>query len=379
METRARYVLIGLFTLAVIAAGFGFVYWLHNSAGLGERATYQIRFASPVPGLRAGSSVLFNGIRVGEVTALQLSAADPRQVLATIVVERATPVRADTQVAVESQGLMASPSVTLRGGAAAAPPLPASRGQWPTLVADPSAGLDTMGVAREVLRRIDGILVDNAEPLKDTIANLKTFTDALARNSNRIDGILTGVERMTGAGAPAPAPAVYDLTVPRGLAKVEPLPKLQLAIADPSAVIALDSTQVGIAEANGATGSLPNVKWSDTLTKLVQARVIQGFENAGFSGVARTSENFTSDVQLALDIRKFRLRVSDQAAEAELGVKLLREGKIVDAKVFAAEAMAASASDAAIVTAALNQAFGQIVTELVPWTARAIESVEKNQ
>ncbi len=32
MEIRARYVLIGLFTLAAIAAGFAFVYWLETQA-----------------------------------------------------------------------------------------------------------------------------------------------------------------------------------------------------------------------------------------------------------------------------------------------------------------------------------------------------------
>ena len=33
MEDRAKFVLIGLFTFAVIAGAFGFVYWLHASAG----------------------------------------------------------------------------------------------------------------------------------------------------------------------------------------------------------------------------------------------------------------------------------------------------------------------------------------------------------
>jgi len=39
METRARFILVGLFTLAVILAGFGFVYWLNNAGGLGPRTT----------------------------------------------------------------------------------------------------------------------------------------------------------------------------------------------------------------------------------------------------------------------------------------------------------------------------------------------------
>ena len=70
MEIRARYVQIGAFTLAVIAAGFAFVYWLNNAGGLRERTVYQIRFESSVSGLLVGSAVLFNGIRVGEVTGL---------------------------------------------------------------------------------------------------------------------------------------------------------------------------------------------------------------------------------------------------------------------------------------------------------------------
>ena len=104
MEIRARYVQMGAFTLAVIAAGFAFVYWLENAGGLRERTVYRIQFESPVSGLLKGSAVLFNGIRVGEVTALDLSSANPRQVLATIAIERATPVRKDTAVGIDFQG-----------------------------------------------------------------------------------------------------------------------------------------------------------------------------------------------------------------------------------------------------------------------------------
>ena len=75
METRANYVLIGAFTLAVVAAAFGFVYWFSNLGDHGVRDTYRVAFDGTVSGLRTGSSVLFNGIRTGEVTALKLSAA----------------------------------------------------------------------------------------------------------------------------------------------------------------------------------------------------------------------------------------------------------------------------------------------------------------
>ena len=40
METRANYVLVGLFTLVVVAAGFGFVYWFSRTGDLGPRDGY---------------------------------------------------------------------------------------------------------------------------------------------------------------------------------------------------------------------------------------------------------------------------------------------------------------------------------------------------
>ncbi len=52
METRARYILVGLFALVAIAAGFAFVYWLNNTSGLGKRDVYQIRFLGAVSDCR---------------------------------------------------------------------------------------------------------------------------------------------------------------------------------------------------------------------------------------------------------------------------------------------------------------------------------------
>jgi phospholipid/cholesterol/gamma-HCH transport system substrate-binding protein len=201
METRARYVVIGLFTLAVSVAGFLFVYWLQNVGGLRRQAIYQVRFESPVSGLLKGSAVHFNGIRVGEVTDLRLSAEDPRQVMVTAAIDPTTPVRADTLVEVEFQGLTGATVISLRGGSAAAPPL---SGQPPLLVADQVATQSLTQAAREALRRLDATLAENTEPLKSTLGNLNTFSAALARNSDKLDGIVAGLERMTGGGTKAP-------------------------------------------------------------------------------------------------------------------------------------------------------------------------------
>ena len=196
METRAPFVVVGAFVLAAIAAAFGFVYWLHNTGGIGQRASYHLQFDGSVPGLLVGAAVLFNGIRVGEVTDLGLAPDNPRRVNATISVASTTPVRSDTKVGLEFQGLTGVPVIALEGGT-----LLANSGEVTTLIADPGAGEGMTQAARSALRRVDSVLADNAEPLKSTIANLQIFSEGLARNTGKLDSIVTGLEKMTGGGA----------------------------------------------------------------------------------------------------------------------------------------------------------------------------------
>ena len=85
METRANFVLIGSFTLAVIAAAFGFVLWFQSLHTTKARSPIRIIFEGPATGLRNGGSVNFNGIRVGEVISVKLD--NPRRVVALAMVE----------------------------------------------------------------------------------------------------------------------------------------------------------------------------------------------------------------------------------------------------------------------------------------------------
>jgi len=372
MEIRARYVLVGLFVVAMVAAGFGFVYWLHSTGGLAERAVYRVRFDNGVSGLRAGSAVLFNGMRVGEVTQLRISRDNPRQVVATIGVERGTPVRADTQVGIEVQGLMGSPSIALKGGAVAAPPLTGSDGETPVLSADLSAGQDTMQAAREALRRLNDILTDNADPLRSAIANIDTFSGALARNAPRLDEIVEGLLRLTGGGT-KPSPRRFDLTAPRSFPAALKIPSGQLVVADPSVVVALDTQKILIQSDAGEGPSAAEAQWSDSIPKLVQARIVQSFENASYMRVARPLDGFAADRQLLIDIRQFQvLSSAGPAAEVELSAKLVGDnGRIAAARIFRAS-VPVTPADAAVAAAALDQAFGKVATELVVWTLAAM-------
>lgn len=201
METRANYVLIGVFTLAVVAGVFGFVYWFQNIGGSGERAFYSIEFDGSVSGLRTGASVLFNGIKVGEVTGLKLDPAKPQQVLATLSVDKSVAVRKDTQIGLEFQGLTGIAAVSLKGGDPNAPVIVGAdaKSTPPVLVAPPGATQDVTQAARDTLRRLDDFIVANQQAFHSALDNIDKFTATLARNSEHIDKSLASIEQFTGA------------------------------------------------------------------------------------------------------------------------------------------------------------------------------------
>ena len=192
METRANYVLIGSFTLAVIAAAIGFVLWFQSLHTTKQRSPFRVVFEGPAAGLRNGGSVNFNGIRVGEVVSVKLD--NPRRVVALAMIENNTPLRKDTLVGLEFQGLTGVAAISLKGGEEAAPPPPLDEDGIPTLTADPNKLQDVTEAIRGTLQNINKIVADNQESVKNSLKNLETFTTSLARNSEKIDGVMAKVD-----------------------------------------------------------------------------------------------------------------------------------------------------------------------------------------
>ena len=192
METRANYVLIGSFTLAVIAAAIGFVLWFQSLHTTKQRSPLRVVFEGPAAGLRNGGSVNFNGIRVGEVVSVKLD--NPRRVVALAMIENNAPIRKDTLVGLEFQGLTGVAAISLKGGEEAAPPPPLDEDGIPSLTADPNKLQDVTEAIRGTLQNINKIVADNQESVKNSLKNLETFTNSLARNSEKIDGVMAKVD-----------------------------------------------------------------------------------------------------------------------------------------------------------------------------------------
>lgn len=377
METRARYALIGLFMLAVIAASFAFVYWLENKGGFAQREPYQVKFQGSVSGLLVGSAVLFNGIRVGEVTGLGLDPDAPQDVIATIAVDPNTPIRGDTIVSIETQGLTGGAAVALRGGSADSPAVKAEGGLPPTLIAAPLAGQDWTQSARDAFQRVDTILAENSEALHSAISNIDTFSDALARNSDRVDGILAGLERMTGGGTGKSEIPVYDLVAATDFpSKPEKSPDWLLVVPEPMTLMGFNTDKILLEPAEGESLPLADARWGDNLPVLFQEKIIQSFENAGLArSISRTRDGVDADYQLLIDIRRFHISTSpDAAAEIEFVAKILdKEGRIQDASSFQTT-VPVNGSDSKAYVAAIDEAFVKLQTELLEWTVAALDT-----
>lgn len=199
VETRANYALIGLFTLAAVAAMFGFAIWFAGARGNSDRQEFRIVFSGSVSGLSRGASVLFNGLRVGEVSSIRLLPEDPRRVVARIEVDPLTPMRSDTRARLEYQGLTGVAAIQLSGGEPGSQQLvPGADGQPPTIFADRSDFQDIMETvqrlsrrADDVINRIEKVFADNEQSIGRTVRNVETFTQALAQNSDGIDKFLS--------------------------------------------------------------------------------------------------------------------------------------------------------------------------------------------
>jgi phospholipid/cholesterol/gamma-HCH transport system substrate-binding protein len=201
METKANYTVIGLFTLAVVLGVFAFVYWFQNIGGTGERAFYRVQFEGSVSGLRTGASVLFNGIKVGEVSGLTLNPQRPKEVIATVSVDKSVTIRPDTDIGLEFAGLTGIASLSLKGGSSTQPAVVGSKDPKdnpPLLIAPPGATADVTQAARDTLKRLDDFIAENQKAFHDALKNIDTFTGALARNSDRIDKITEGLQNLTG-------------------------------------------------------------------------------------------------------------------------------------------------------------------------------------
>jgi phospholipid/cholesterol/gamma-HCH transport system substrate-binding protein len=184
MKARASNLTIGTMTLVVIAAAFAGLLAYRKIHGAAQRAPLRIVFEGSATGLHKGGSVNFDGVQVGEIKSLKLD--NPRKVVALVMVDNSAPLRKDTAVGLEFQGLTGVAAISLTGGASTAAPVPLDEDGIPVLTADLS---ETQSI-RDTLHNVDRILVGNQAVVKDALVGFETYTATLANKGDAIDSIM---------------------------------------------------------------------------------------------------------------------------------------------------------------------------------------------
>lgn len=194
METRAHYVVIGLFTVLVVVSALLFGLWLTHSGNDRQYKFYDVLFNEPVSGLSNGSAVQYSGIKVGDVSSLRLDPDNPSKVWARIRVHNTTPIKEDTAAKLTSTGITGTSIIQMSSGSASSPDLETSEDHVAVIVATPSPlnlllanGEDLMTNVNEVVSRVNNLLSPaNTKRFSNTLDHLDLATGAISSERESI-------------------------------------------------------------------------------------------------------------------------------------------------------------------------------------------------
>src|ERR1700753_4025839 len=131
---KATNLVIGTTTLAVIGAAFAGMLIYQKVHAVRNQGPLRIVFNGSASRLRRGGTVILDCVPAGEITSIKLES--PTKIVATVLIDNSAPIRKDTAVGIEFEGLTGVADIALVGGTAAAPPVPLDADGIPVLTAD---------------------------------------------------------------------------------------------------------------------------------------------------------------------------------------------------------------------------------------------------
>lgn len=208
MEPRAHHVLIGLFSVLMVAAALGFALWLSKAGSDQELRDYEVIFNEAVSGLSQGSAVQYSGIKVGDVISLRLDPQDPRKVRAHIRVSASTPIKQDTRARLSITGITGAALIQLYSGSPESPPLLSTGDQRAEITADPSPLARLMANGEDLILSVTHLLEranqlfsrDNIGRISRTLENIEQTSASVAEQR---DELRTALQQMSTASQEA--------------------------------------------------------------------------------------------------------------------------------------------------------------------------------
>lgn len=195
METRASFILVGGFVLSFFVAVVLAVLWLADVDVDSDSAFYDIYFEGPVSGLATGNAVRYDGIPVGIVSDMRISAERFGEVRVIIEIPRDVPIREDAVARLEYQGITGIGYIEIEGGTQAAAPLTAKEaGGYPEIASQKSAIQQVFDSAPKIAQDLEKAVEQVTKLLSDesianinsALANINNFSGALSESSEDV-------------------------------------------------------------------------------------------------------------------------------------------------------------------------------------------------
>ena len=196
MESKANYTLVGLVVVILTAALISAALWLSVGFDQKEYQYYLVYMNETVSGLNEESSVKYNGVQVGYVRAIELDNKNPQRVRILLAIDKNTPITTSTTATLISQGITGNTYVGLAASSSSLQPLKKhSDEDYPVIPSSPSLFNQLDKVLKEVSENVNAVSVQvkkifdqqNIHYVKQTLANLKTFTHVIAVNKKNIN------------------------------------------------------------------------------------------------------------------------------------------------------------------------------------------------
>jgi phospholipid/cholesterol/gamma-HCH transport system substrate-binding protein len=205
METRAHYVAVGAFVLAVIFLAFVAVLWLGRAEFAQETKRYYIYFRGSVAGLNKGSQVQYNGIPVGRVIDIRVDPGNLEQIQVTVEIDTSiVDIKSDAQAFLEANILNGIATVQIRGGTREASELVPRPGHRYAVITAGRSELEEVKASlpdlvkdlKAVAHSLNEVLDEsNRRAVSDTLQNVRSITGALVEPSRDVGEVVNNANQ----------------------------------------------------------------------------------------------------------------------------------------------------------------------------------------
>lgn len=180
---------------------------------------------------------------------------------------------------------------------------------------------------------------------------------------------------------------LYLLTPKSTFSKSLPRVQKQIVVQEPTATAAVNTDQIAIQPTPFQVQYLPRARWVDRAPLIVQALLVESFENSGrVAAVGRSTVGLRADYVIVPDLREFQGRVVGETndsktvkIEVRLNIKIIDEfeDKIIASSSFQENIISTSDQTPDLVTT-FDEALGKTMRDAVEWSVRKIHTHAAN-